>query len=316
MNRKGIYAASRQCLRDAEPSPRKLTLLFALTLYGVFALFDLISVALDTGGGAGLSGAVRQNSLLSILSAGSFVLSLASVVWNTNYLSYALRLSRGQETSYRDFVTPFRKAGTILLVRILSYIYTYFWTLLFMLPGMLVLGGVPIDLPPAADFDQIYNAVLNTMMTSPVAHFGILLCALAVIPGFIMSYRYALAPFMVFHHDASASQALRESKLLSRGRKKDLLLMDLHFWYYFLLTAIPSALMVLSLYGLLPIPEAAVELIGYVQYVWMTLLMVWKLPEVSTVRAHAFNAILEATLKSLQNHSAPEAPQEPPLIEG
>lgn len=66
-----------------------------------------------------------------------------------------------------------------------------------------------------------------------------------IIPGFIALYRYRMAVYVLLDHpDYTASQALRESCVLTDGHKWELFKLDLSFLWYYLL----SVLCVNSLY--------------------------------------------------------------------
>ncbi len=63
---------------------------------------------------------------------------------------------------------------------------------------------------------------------------------LFVIPGIIAAYRYSLAVYIMLDHpEMSAMDCIRESKRLTQGYKMQLFLLDLSFFLWWLLSALP-----------------------------------------------------------------------------
>ena len=64
---------------------------------------------------------------------------------------------------------------------------------------------------------------------------------LLVIPGIVASYRYRMAWFLLIDNpDMSPLECIRESKAMMRGRKSELFFLDLSFFGWNLLTALPN----------------------------------------------------------------------------
>ena len=84
----------------------------------------------------------------------------------------------------------------------------------------------------------------------------VLWCCLFVIPGIIMSFAYAMVPYILIDRpDLSISQAVRESRLMMRGHKWDLFILSLSFLGWILLSIITFGLGFLFL---LPYMQGAV----------------------------------------------------------
>ena len=72
---------------------------------------------------------------------------------------------------------------------------------------------------------------------------------LLVIPGIIASYRYRLAIYLLLEHpEMGIMDCIRESKRLMRGRKGELFVLDLSFFGWMLLVAIPYLGLAVSVY--------------------------------------------------------------------
>lgn len=137
MSPRELKRAAKQSIRNANQNPHKLTLYYGLCLAAVV----LIGVLYDHFGSANLKSGLGHLSSRNVYYAISYILSLMitlfTTVWSYHYTHYILRLSRGQETSFRDFLTPFHRFGTILLLAILIQLYTYLWSCLLIIPGII-----------------------------------------------------------------------------------------------------------------------------------------------------------------------------------
>ncbi len=137
MNPSELKRAAKQSIRSASVSPRKLTLLYALCITAVLLIQTLYNhfgaLSLESGI-AGLAGRSIYGSVSWFL---RLLVSLFTMMWSYHYTYYALRLSRGEETSFRDFITPFSRMVPVLLLALLISLYTYLWSILFILPGII-----------------------------------------------------------------------------------------------------------------------------------------------------------------------------------
>ena len=116
---------------------------------------------------------------------------------------------------------------------------------------------------------------------------------LLVIPGLVAVYRYRMAVFVILDQpELSASEALAASSRLTYGHKGELVLLDLHFFWYYLPSLLASALASAYNYGLLP-PQMYTDR-GYWTVYLVNLLLplameLAALAYVRTTAAHAFN---------------------------
>ncbi|MBO6053931.1 MAG: DUF975 family protein, partial [Oscillospiraceae bacterium] len=98
-------------------------------------------------------------------------------------------------------------------------------------------------------------------LTLLISFFTFLWTCLFFIPGFIAIYRYRLSYLILFDHpEYSAIQALEESKRLTYGHKLDLFMLDLSFFYFYLLAFGGNAVMNLPFYYQMVNPGMATDL--------------------------------------------------------
>ena len=136
MDIRSIKAAARESLRQANQNPRKLTLLFLLCSLVLTVSYNLISYYVGGSLESGLGGLDRLNAFNAADSLLYLLLTIFVSLWSYHYQNYALRLSRGEETSFRDFTAPFRILGTVFLLYFLSSLFIGLWSMLFVIPGI------------------------------------------------------------------------------------------------------------------------------------------------------------------------------------
>jgi len=104
---------------------------------------------------------------------------------------------------------------------------------------------------------------LNILMGIYVFLWSLLL----FIPGIIAAYRYSMAIYLLLDHpDWRVSQCLRESKRLMQGHKAELFMLDLSFFGWYLLTAIPLIRIYVTPYTQLARAEFYNRLVGYAPF--------------------------------------------------
>lgn len=138
MNYRGLKQAARQCLKDSDCHPRRLTVLFLLCLYAVPLLSDGVSFLLEyrLSRATGL-GAVSPRSQLELWTMGSLIaVVLWQTLWNAGFVLFTLRLSRRERAGFQTLTAGFRQMGRILALTLLQGLYIWLWSLLFVIPGI------------------------------------------------------------------------------------------------------------------------------------------------------------------------------------
>lgn len=137
MDLRHIRAAARDSLRRANKSPYLLTFLFIASIQVLLVIFNLVDYRLGQTVSGGLSGLSARNMLATAFSGLSLVLTYLSAIWSCNYQNYALNLSRGKETSFRDFTVPFSIIGSVFFLLVMSNFFIVLWGMLFLIPGII-----------------------------------------------------------------------------------------------------------------------------------------------------------------------------------
>ncbi|MFQ9918546.1 MAG: hypothetical protein ACLRWQ_21380 [Flavonifractor plautii] len=216
-NRPEAKRLAKAAMRNTNPNPMLVTLVFVLLTTGVSYLVGLVLTnpiydALYTAYLYLLDGAYDPMFIFkSLLSPGmvavymlvSLLLNVYFWVMNFGYASYALRMARGEQPGYRRLFDGFAALGRAILVSLLTSIFLSLWGLLFMVPSY---GG---DDPcrPAGE------------------HMGLMMLAILLLIGgmvmmVIFSYRYRLATyFLLDHPEMGALESITQSKQAMKGWK-------------------------------------------------------------------------------------------------
>jgi len=139
MNRRGLKQASRQCLRDAQISPMRMTLIFLLCAYLVVVPGNILSYVLQCclDRLKGLSSIGLRNRYNLWITVITVIVNVAWLLWNAGYTAYTIRLSRGERAAFDDFYTGFRMFGKVLAVLVLQFLFIWLWSCLFLVPGLI-----------------------------------------------------------------------------------------------------------------------------------------------------------------------------------
>lgn len=105
-----------------------------LRLPGTSAAFEQILDRLSEGEFIGFK--MLLSSFRPSGAALSVVLWLMMPVLDVGYMSYCLKIARGQGGEFSDLLNGFIFFGKILLIRLITLIFTVLWSLLFVFPGI------------------------------------------------------------------------------------------------------------------------------------------------------------------------------------
>ena len=241
------------------PNPmRKITLFHSAVTLGISLLLALIGIVIsdfvaDTGG---LSGIETRNMLQT---AQSFLNSLYSIVqpfWIVGILFAYMCYARGQQTDNRSLLAGFRRIGPVfrlyllkaLLMVVLAIPCAYAAAMLTVsMSSELVTVLKPVTdalaQDPAADVAQLIQQIplkelLGAMIPTLVV-FGVLYMALFIYLG----CRLRFASYKILDDPrCGAIEAMRASYRMTRYQVRTLIMLDLGFWFYYLLVALATVL--------------------------------------------------------------------------
>jgi|GEM_PF-1239036 len=146
-------------------------------------------------------------------------LFLMRTLIEAGYMGYCLKVVRQEPVTVKNLFDVFNFSGKAFLVQL----FRAGVVLLYMLPALITA------------FFGLY--LLSSAPLGAVAL--LLLAAVFSVPGFIISYTYRQAVYILFDHpEMSARQCMTESKRIMIGMRKELLMLDLSFIGWQMLSSI------------------------------------------------------------------------------
>ncbi|MEQ2457195.1 DUF975 family protein [Flavonifractor hominis] len=251
-NRVESKRLARQAIRGVSPHPMLVTLVYVL-LTGVlsYVIAYFVSNPFNMAYLYLLDGVYAPEQIYrTIFTPGrvglfllmEILLTLYQWVMAFGYTSYALRLARGEGPGFRNLLDGFAVLGRSILVSLLVWLFTVLWSLLGMIPYVLLV---------------MLGVLLNSFF--PVV-LGIIVLVVWVV---VVSYRYRLSLYFALDNpQMGALETLRQSKLAMQGCKRILFVQDLSFLGWEILS-----IFTLGILGLWVIPYASAADANF--YDWM-----------------------------------------------
>lgn len=304
----------------------------ALISTGLVVVLNLVvswlNLLLDEkiGTTGGLSGMGLRSILETVQTLLSYFTTLFVPFWSAGFLRAMIRITRSHQVRPRELLMDFRRFGRILgrsllellMIIALSVGLTYLVTNVFVLTPfakdflavMNSLGDMSSLLLP----DGSVNLELLPMeQLIPTMIPMFIMYALAFFPAYaFLSYQFRMSLFLLVEGiDRSAPASFFASARLMKGHKWQMLKLDLHYWWYYLLETLLMCVLYLDLIlpalGIaLPVNANAAFVITIALYGVLELgLHYWKKPQVDLTYALAYDAIFQEALAKIQ----PQDPQ-------
>lgn len=278
-------------LQKAAYDPKKLVLIHTAIALGasltVTALNFLFSKQIaNTGGLSGLG-------TRSILTTMQTLLELAVVLllpfWEIGLIRAVIGWAKGEQVGPSALPEGFRRFGAVLgqkcllggLLMIVAFLASQFGTMVFMFtpfsqPFVELMAPVLESSDPAAMLDEAYMTQLMGEMTPYFIIFGVLFAALSI-PLF---YRVRFADFSLMD-GCRPLESLLISLRATKGNVRQLIKLDLSFWWFYLLQGLTVVLTygdaILAGVGVtLPMSEDASFFLFYVLGIAGQLVLLWQ----------------------------------------
>ena len=249
---RAIRTAAMESLAT-QPNHQRVPLAFigiySLLALAVTVITHILSLKIDN-----MTGLANMGSR-AIFSTISSVLSVVPMIfiigWEMGYLMCALRYARRRYVEPMDLKNGFRKFWPILRAKILmGFVYLgmaiaamYASTFIFMLLPIsnafyelaLPLMESVTMLNPTITIDEATLAALTGTMWPVLAIFAVVF-AVVSLPTY---YGFRMVSFCIADSGSKgALVAMRESKAMMKGHKRELFKLDLSFWWFFLLEGV------------------------------------------------------------------------------
>ena len=250
---KEIRKNAKYSVRNAEISPKGVTLAFCGILYLLYLLPDIGNYFISQMESSGISGTMRIQGISSILEGLNPIIRVFSIIWTGCYAGYCVELICGRKADFRSLGSHLNRGWAFLGVEILRIIYLTGFGILFMIPAYLLCGQtvkyMEITEDLLQDYDSLYTAVESAIRSSNLLPGIICLIVLALIGVFVISYRYRISVYYALSPQHRAQSAIQASKMTMKGRVFELFRLDLSLvWYPILNLAVSYGLLILDDY--------------------------------------------------------------------
>ena len=119
IDRRALKSEVKTLLADAQVSPKAMTALYM----GLILTLNLVSTL------TGESGIIA--TFVTILT------SLMALVLHAGFALYCMAIRRGERAEFLALFDGFSFVGKIIALNILIYAFTFFWSMLFLVPGII-----------------------------------------------------------------------------------------------------------------------------------------------------------------------------------
>lgn len=256
---------------EASPSQRQIVLIYAGLALGLTALVTVLNhiLGLQIDNYGGLSNLGKKTMLSSVQSMLPLAQSALTMCLDVGYVAAMLRIARGMYTSPQTLRLGFDRFWVLLRCSIFKGLILSGVVFISMYAGITIYLLTPFA-EPAQEIllplmDQM--SMLNTSVVIDEATYAQLMQAMIpcfafcgmmmLILGGPVFYSFRMANYVIIDKPAlGALAALRESKMMMRGNRIQLLKLDISLWWYYLATAAAMAVC----YGDILLPMLGVEL--------------------------------------------------------
>ena len=305
----------RQRGAAAAQAHRSQTAKLVLLYCGVGALISLgsnaITLYLDShiSSTGGLSGLGLRSVLQTIQEALGYINLFYGPFWSAGFLYAMLGLVRGEEPRCGDLLEGFRRFGRVLMALLYQTALCFALAMGAMVLAFLVFTFSPWGTAVSAMLEPVLPELIAADGTINMAAFPAEAMRLGVYPlvalgvglyllGYaFFQYCFRMASYLMMERQIGGVAALFLSARLMRGHKRQMLKLDLSFWWYYALNTLIAVVcyldVILSLLGVsVPLGAEGMFFLTLGAYcVLNTALCLWKKREVDAAYILAFEAI-------------------------
>lgn len=265
MSNKELIGKAGTCLQNAAYSPKKLIFLHAgisvLTTFLGSLVSYLMTNSMDAA--SGLAGLDTRTMLSFIQTLLLFATVLALPFWELGYTRAAVLYAKNETPGPWDLFAAFRRFFPVLRKMLLQTAVIFAVLFFSLQAATLLFAFSPLSLPLMGKLESL--ALTETTLTEELLAelmpdlmpAYILWAVLAVGVLIFLFYRFRFADLALMSGAPGARAAFRISSRQTRGRRLQLLKLDLHFWWYYGLMLLCAAVSCLD--DILPVLGVAVN---------------------------------------------------------
>ena len=256
---------------EESPSQKQIVTIYVSIALGLTALVTILDhvLGLQIDNFGGLSNLGKKTMLSSVQSMLPFAQSVLTMCLDVGYVAAMLRIARGMYTSAQTLRLGFDRFWVLLRCSIFKGLIFSGVTFISMYAGIMIFMMTPFADPVVELVTPLMSqmSVLDSAVVIDDATYTQLLRAMApcfafggvmlLILGGPIFYSFRMVNYVIIDKPGmGALMALRESKKMMRGHRRELLKLDVSLWWYYLASA--AALVVC--YGDILLPMLGVEL--------------------------------------------------------
>ena len=307
-DRRAVRQTAAQTLAGADRTHKKLVLIHTGAMLAVTFILMLIDLFLSqkisaTGG----LGGIGMRSTLATVQAALRLAQLAIIpFWQAGYTYLTLRLSQGQQVSFKSLLEGFLRLGPVLRLLLLQLVLYVLIGIAAVNISSTIFMATPWATPLIEIAESIQQGAKYTdeMLLAATGEHAVPLVILTMVvyiglcaPFF---YRYRLAMYSLLDDEQTmALAAMRNSRILTKGNRMEIFKLDLSFWWFYACEALVAALcfldLILPALGIsLPLPQEAFTFLCFGMYAAAQLaLHYWRKNEVNVTYAQVYNTLME-----------------------
>lgn len=216
VDRKELKRAAKGIIAEGQPGPVRVTMLYLLIITGVSIGMNVVLA---------LTASMRGESLFDPLSMFfNILILLFEGVLGFGYTRYSLHLADRADALSSDIFSGFSETGRVILMNLILFGFGLLWYLAIIAAAMV----------PMMVVSMISGLALSGMGESAIivgiwVMVGIFVAAILLALLLVM-VRYALSAYVLADDGAISSlNAVRRSRVLLRGRNKEMFLLQLSF---------------------------------------------------------------------------------------
>ncbi len=290
-DRDQLQLQAQSCLQNASCDPKKLVLTHTGITVGVSLAISLIGLLIQQGVAqtGGLSGIESRNMLQTLESMLNTTYSIAMMFWPVGLVYTFMLVARSQHAEQRDLARGFFRWGPVLRLTLLKYLLfiglaipcayiSSMLTISFSDKLIEVMGPVAEALSddPNADVMALVAEIPLGELLPALAPVLIVFAILYLTIAIFLGYRLRFASYAIVDESrVGALAAMRQSMAMTKGHVKDLFLLDLRFWRYyvlsFLITGLCFADMLPGVGDALPLSRSVTGILCYCIYAGLLL---------------------------------------------
>ena len=295
INAVSLHRQANELLGAQGTSPKKWSLIHTIISLGATLLTTTIGflLRLQIANTGGLSGMGTRTMLSTVQSVLELAVLLLLPFWEIGILRAALGWRKSEQVGFSHLTEGFRRFGSVLSTRVWSgalyiavcFAIFYFSSFLFLMtPWAGNLEAVYAQLPQVSTVEELLElmtpeltAQLAPAMIPMFVIFGVLIAAVYA----YLFYRMRFADFFVMEGD-SGVKAIVKSFRLTQGNCLQLLKLDLHFWWFYLLQGLSVVLSygdaLLTTFGItLPLGPDGNFFLFYILGITLQTILFWQL---------------------------------------